>query len=111
MRTRNLLFLFLFLSCLLGLAGVSQNQDTPAPATRKLLRKTIPVYPEMARRMNLAGTVKVFAVVAPDGTVKSVQPMGGSPLLIQAAQDAIANWKFAPASAESKELIELHFNP
>lgn len=61
--------------------------------------------------MNLSGTVKVFAVVAPDGKVKSVEPVGGSPLLIQAAQDAIMQWKFAPAGAESKELIELHFNP
>ena len=60
--------------------------------------------------MNLAGTVKVLAIVAPDGTVKSVQPMGGSPVLIQAAQDAVYKWKFAPASAESKEPLELRFD-
>ena len=110
MRTRYFPVLLLLLSCLL-VPGVSQNQDTSGPAPRKLVRKTMPVYPEMAKRMNLKGTVKLFAVVAPDGTVKSTQPMGGSPLLIQAAQEAISNWKFAPASAESKELIELHFNP
>jgi outer membrane biosynthesis protein TonB len=61
--------------------------------------------------MNLVGTVKVLATVAPDGTVKSVQPMGGSPVLIQSASDAVSKWKFSPASAESKELIELHFDP
>jgi len=69
------------------------------------------MYPPMAKRMNLAGTVKVFAVVAADGTVKSVEPVGGSPLLVQAAQEAITRWKFAPAAAESKELVELHFHP
>jgi len=53
----------------------------------------------------------VLATVAPDGTVRSVQPMGGSPVLIQSASDAVSKWKFAPASAESKELIELHFDP
>jgi len=37
--------------------------------------------------------------------------MGGSPVLIQSASDAVSKWKFAPASAESKELIELHFDP
>jgi hypothetical protein len=42
--------------------------------------------------------------------VKSVEPVGGSPLLIQAAQASITQWKFAPAGAESKEVIELHFN-
>jgi outer membrane biosynthesis protein TonB len=61
--------------------------------------------------MNLSGTVKVVAVVAPDGTVKNVQPVGGSPLLLQAAEDAVYKWKYAPAGAESKEPVELHFNP
>lgn len=108
---RGLLVLWLVLSCGAGMATPSQGQDSPAPATRKVVRKSMPVYPEMARRMNLSGTVKVFAVVAPDGSVKHVQPVGGSPVLIQAAQEAISTWKFSPASAESKELIELHFNP
>jgi membrane protein involved in colicin uptake len=61
--------------------------------------------------MNIAGTVKVYAIIAPDGTVKSVEPVGGSPLLVQAAQDAISRWKFVPAAGESKELVELHFHP
>jgi len=61
--------------------------------------------------MNIAGTVKVFAVVAPDGTVKAFEPVGGGPLLVQASENAIRQWKFAPAAAESKELIELHFHP
>jgi TonB family protein len=68
-----------------------------------------PHYPEMAKKMNISGTVKVFAVVAPDGTVKAVEPVGGSPLLVQASQYAVKEWRFAPAAAESKELIELHF--
>ena len=71
----------------------------------------MPTYPDIAKRMNLAGTVKVLATVAPDGTVRSVQPVGGSPVLIQAAEDAVNKWKFAPASAESKEVIELRFDP
>jgi TonB family protein len=78
---------------------------------RRVVRKASPQYPEIAKRMNIVGTVKVLAIVAPDGTVKSVQPMGGSPVLIQSASDAISKWKFAPAGAESKELIELHFDP
>jgi outer membrane biosynthesis protein TonB len=60
--------------------------------------------------MNLGGTVKVIAVVGADGEVKSVEPVGGSPVLLKAAQDAIAKWKFAPG-AESKEVVELHFTP
>jgi outer membrane biosynthesis protein TonB len=60
--------------------------------------------------MNLGGTVKVIAVVAADGEVKNVEPVGGSPLLIKAAQDAVSKWKFAPGP-ESREPVEFHFSP
>jgi outer membrane biosynthesis protein TonB len=60
--------------------------------------------------MNLGGVVRVVADVAPDGTVRKVEPVGGSPLLVQAAEEAVLKWKFA-AGAESKETLELHFTP
>jgi len=110
MRARHLLVLFLLLSCTFVASRTAQSQSSGADV-RRVVRRTQPSYPEIAKRMNLAGKVKVLATVAPDGTVKSVQPMGGSPVLIQAASDAVYKWKFAPASAESKEPIELHFDP
>ncbi len=60
--------------------------------------------------MNLGGTVRVVAVVASDGEVKSVEPVGGSPVLLKAAEDAVSKWKFAPGP-ESRESVELHFTP
>jgi len=110
MRMRYFLVLLL-LVCGLQSIGFAQNDAPSADADRKILKKTIPRYPEIARKMNLSGTVKVLATVTPDGKVKTVQPVGGSPLLIQAAEDAISQWKYAPASGESKEIIELHFTP
>lgn len=109
MRVRHLLILFFLLSCCVVASKTAQSQSSSSE-TRKVVRKSLPQYPEIAKRMNLVGTVKVLATVAPDGTVKSVQPMGGSPVLIQSASDAVSKWKFAPAGAESKELIELHFD-
>ena len=109
MRVRHLLVLFLLLSCSFVASGTAQSQSSSAEV-RRVVRRAQPSYPEIAKRMNLGGTVKVLATVAPDGTVKSVQPMGGSPVLIQAAADAVYKWKFAPANAESKEPIELHFD-
>jgi TonB family protein len=76
---------------------------------RKILNKVIPVYPELARHMNLHGAVRLEVVVAPNGTVKSMKAVGGSPLLLQAAQGAIPKWRWAPAPEESHELIELKF--
>ncbi len=109
MRMRHVL-LFLLLSCCFGPAATAQSQQS-STEVRRIVRKTLPVYPEIAKRMNLAGVVKVLATVSPDGTVKTVQPMGGSPVLIQAAEDAVYKWKFASASGESKEPIELRFDP
>ena len=70
----------------------------------------MPTYPDIAKRMRLTGSVKILATVAPDGKVKAIQPMGGSPVLIQAAEDAVYKWRFASGSAETKELLELRFD-
>jgi TonB family protein len=55
---------------------------------RQVITKVIPRYPDLARAMKLDGTVKVSVAVAPNGNVKSVQVVGGHPLLLKAAQDA-----------------------
>ena len=108
MRMRHVFVLMLCCFTVFGPAATAQSPQSSAEL-RRIVRKVPPSYPEIAKRMNLAGTVRVLATVAPDGTVKSVQPMGGSPVLIQAAQDAVYKWKFSPASAETKELLELRF--
>jgi TonB family protein len=115
MRMRCFPVFLMFVVCSLIPAlipdATAQAPQAPTDNGRKLVRRVDPAYPEMAKRVNLTGTVKVYAVVGPDGTVKSVEPVGGSPLLVQASEDAIKKWKFVPAAAESKELIELHFHP
>jgi TonB family protein len=110
MQTRYVLVLFLLSSCCFGPAATAQSQQTSTESGRKILRKMTPTYPEIARKMNLGGTVKVVAVVAADGDVKSVEPKGGSPILLRAAEDAVAKWKFA-SGGESREMIEVHFAP
>ena len=70
-----------------------------------------PQYPDLAKKMRIRGTVRVEALVAPSGKVKLTQVMGGSPVLVKAAVDAIEKWKWAPAPQETKELIELTFQP
>jgi TonB family protein len=109
MRIR--LHLVLFALVLLGCATLLPGQQSSSDNSRTLVRKVIPVYPEVAKRLSLSGKVKLVATVAPNGTVKSIQPMGGSPLLVQAAQEAVYQWQFAPANSETKETIELRFNP
>lgn len=110
MRLRNLVVIFLGSVVALGLVGTVQGQASSESA-RRIVRKIQPNYPELARKMGLTGTVRVLATVAPDGTVRTIEAMGGSPVLIKAAEDSIYKWKFASAAVETKEVIELRFNP
>ena len=87
------------------------QQSDQSESTRKVLNKVTPRYPELARTMSLKGLVKVEAVVAPNGTVKSVETKGGHPVLVQAAQNAIRQWKYEPSSHETREAIEIQFTP
>ena len=109
MRTRYFLIPGLLLCSVLGSPRFAHCQNE-SDGGRKIVRKVEPHYPEVARRMNLSGTVKVIAVVAQDGNVKKVEAVGGSPVLVEAAQSAISQWKYAPG-AESREPIVLHFSP
>ena len=86
----------------------SRAQDSAAK--RKVSHRVVPDYPTIARQMNITGKVKLEAVVEPDGHVKSTRPVGGSPLLIQSAEQALKNWKFEPGPKETTEIIEFDFN-
>jgi TonB family protein len=79
--------------------------------TRKVKSKVSPSYPELARRMSIAGVVKVQVVVAPNGSVKSAKVVGGHPLLVNAAVDAVKKWRFETASGETTGVVEFKFDP
>ena len=81
------------------------------PLTRKVKSKVAPVYPDLARRMNITGTVRVVVVVSSNGTVKSTKLVGGHPILVTAALNDRKKWKFEPASDESTGLVEFKFQP
>jgi len=100
---------------LLALGGVivlcplsSRAQDE---LTRKVKTKVAPAYPELAKRMSISGVVKVQVVVAPNGSVKTTKVVGGHPLLVNAAMDAVKKWRFEPASDETTGVVEFKFDP
>ncbi len=86
-------------------------QQVRVAGKRKVLTQVKAVYPPLARKMNLAGIVKLVAVVAPDGTVVRTEVLGGSPVLVQSAADAIAKSKWQVGTQETKEVIEVKFEP
>jgi TonB family protein len=102
-------FLVLSLGVIVFSPALSPAQEQPD--ARKIVSKVVPVYPELAAKMEIRGTVKVEVVVAPGGKMKSTQVVGGSPVFTKAAVDAIEKWRWVPAPQETKELIELNFHP
>ena len=89
----------------------AQSGATQPPFTRKVATRIAPSYPELAKRMHVQGTVKVEAVVRPNGTVKSTRVLGGSPVLVEAAADAVRKWKFEAAPNETTEVVQITFQP
>ncbi len=78
---------------------------------RKIKSQVAPVYPELARKMNITGIVKVQVTIAPNGTVKTVKLVGGHPLLANAAMDTVKKWRYEPAKDETTTVVEFHFDP
>ena len=79
--------------------------------SRKAKTRVAPVYPELARRMNITGVVKVRVTVAANGTVKDATLVGGHPVLASAALDAAKKWHFESRPEESTEIVEFRFDP
>lgn len=103
-----------FLAFSLGVFALAPrfaSAQEQSEASRKIVSKVAPPYPDLARTMRIRGTVRVIVVVEPSGKAKLTQVVGGNPVLVKAAVDAIYKWKWAPASQETKELIQLDFHP
>jgi TonB family protein len=103
-------------ACLLAIVG-GTILTAPMPLraqqeeiARKVKSKVSPVYPDLARRMNIAGVVKVQVVIAANGNVKSTKIVGGHPLLASAAMDALKKWRFESAPEETTGVIEFKFD-
>jgi TonB family protein len=87
----------------------AQTSSETSTSERKVAQRIAPVYPELAKKMHIHGAVRVEAIVRPNGTVKTTRVLGGNPVLVEAAQDAVAKWKFEPASGETTEVVQLAF--
>jgi len=62
----------------------------------KLVSQPKPVYPELAKQARISGVIHLSALIGKDGAVKDLKVMSGHPLLIQAAMDAVQQWRYEP---------------
>jgi TonB family protein len=110
MKNRIAVALFVLVPVLMFAPSQAPAQES-SEGIRKVVSKVLPQYPSIARSMRLQGVVRADVLVAPNGTVKSVEVKGGHPLLAQSAQNALREWKWEPAPRETHESVELRFNP
>jgi TonB family protein len=101
----------LLLGVALSLSTHCLSQQDGSQTKRKVVNKVSPEYPALARTMSLRGTVKVAALVSPNGNAKTVEIKGGHPVLAQAAMYAVRKWKWEQSPHESTEIIEVTFDP
>jgi TonB family protein len=65
-------------------------------AKPKLVNYVPPAYPPLARQNHVQGTVKLHVILSKEGTVRSVELVSGDPLLVEAATDAVKQWRYRP---------------
>jgi periplasmic protein TonB len=61
-----------------------------------LVHQVTPQYPQLARQARIQGTVVLQAVIGKDGTVQNLHVLSGHPMLVQAAMDAVRQWRYKP---------------
>jgi len=112
---RKLILVGLGLTLLLGRPVVVPSkafaQDSSTDASKRKVRtRVVPEYPALAKQMNVSGKVKIEATVAADGHVLTTRVVGGSPLLVNAALEALKKWHFEPGPKDTTEIVEFTFN-
>ena len=81
----------------------TKNVPPPAPIrvggnvqSAKLVNRVLPVYPVEAVEEDISGTVRLEATVTKEGTIRGLKVLEGHPLLVEAAKEAVLQWRYRP---------------
>jgi protein TonB len=90
----------------------SQNESEKKPPERvtvggpvqaaKLIQRVQPIYPDIARREHLSGTVKLHAIIGKDGHIESLRVVSGRCSLARASVDAVRQWRYTPTRVDGQ---------
>jgi len=67
-----------------------------------VLHRVEPEYPQSARESKIQGPVILDVEIGPNGAVQQMTVISGQPLLAQAAQDAVQQWRFRPRVVDGR---------
>lgn len=97
--------------CLTFFLTATLPADAQTKTARKLVYKEAPGYPLTLREAHIGGIVRLEILISPKGNVDSISPLGGNPVLVEAASAAVRKWKYVPADTETKTQVEFTFDP
>ena len=69
-----------------------------------LTHRVEPVYPPLARQIGRSGRVELRAIIGADGTVQSLEAVGGDPLFYQSATEAVRQWRYTPTLLNGQQV-------
>jgi protein TonB len=61
-----------------------------------LIERVQPEYPMLARQARIQGSVVLRAVISREGRIKDLKVVAGHPMLVQAAMEAVRQWRYRP---------------
>ncbi|MGH9592615.1 MAG: energy transducer TonB [Bryobacteraceae bacterium] len=73
-----------------------------AEQQKRLVHEVRPLYPDVARQAGIEGTVEMRILIDKDGKVENVRPISGERVLLDAAMDAVRQWRYRPMELEGK---------
>ncbi|MGH9794834.1 MAG: energy transducer TonB [Candidatus Acidiferrales bacterium] len=85
-----------------GLMRVSEGVQAA-----KLIYRVEPKYPPLALQTRRNGKVELRAMIGADGTMRELEVVSGEPLFVQAALDAVRQWRYSPTLL-SGQAVEVH---
>jgi TonB family protein len=90
------------------------HSSLPGYEPAAIIERVSPRYSLEARSRHLQGTVRIRAVIGKDGVPRGIARVSGDPTLAQIAMDAVALWRYAPATidgepVESEAMIPIDF--
>jgi periplasmic protein TonB len=62
----------------------------------QVIDRVEPVYPRPAILAGVQGDVKLHAIISRDGRIMSLNVVSGNPMLVQAAREAVSQWRYRP---------------
>lgn len=80
----------------------------------RLIRQLQPTYPPLAKQARIQGDVVIDSVIDTQGRVTQMRVVSGSPLLVEAAMQALAQWRYQPTLLNGEPvavemLVTMHF--